>query len=401
MNLRDLPPRLGRLWRMLDRALYMKLWFPHVPLFIAVAVFGILQLSPVAGRLLGLDLGDPLAIVQGLLNAGIRYTPKAAAGLLLLIMSVGLLTRSRLAWAISLLLTIASLALFFLNAAQPAYWALVVYNFVLLVALLLGYRYFQRSSFAAASLFAVTSILSVLAYAVLGAYALGAEFSPPISDMITALYFSIVTMSTVGYGDIRPETHTAMLFVVSIIVLGITVFATSLSTLLMPLINRRMETLLRLGKEKKMERANHYIIVGRTPLAMNSYKELSSRNCKVTFVLDKPADDDMGGADTVTGDPCSIEVLEKAGLSRAIAVLALAENDSDNAFVVLAVKDVAAHVKTVTAANDPGNLARLKRVHPDLIIAPQILGGELLAMALTGEQMNSEELLKGLLMINS
>lgn len=401
MTWHELMPRLRRLWQTLDRTLYLKIWFPHVPLFAAVALFGILQVSPIAGRLLGMDLGDPLAIVQGILGAGIRYTPKAVAGLLLLIMSVGLLTRSRLAWAISLLLTIASLALYFLNAAQPAYWALAVYNIVLLAALLLGYRHFQRSSIAAASLFAFTSILSVLAYAVLGSYALGTEFTPPIRDMITALYFSIVTMSTVGYGDIHPETPAAMLFVVSIIVLGITVFATSLSTLLMPLINRRMETLLRMGKERKMERANHYIIVGRTPLALNCRKALAGRGQKITFVLDRPGTDDMDGADIVTGDPCNIEVLEKAGLSRAIAVLALAENDSDNAFVVLAVKDVAAHVKTVTAANDPGNLARLKRVHPDLVIAPQILGGELLAMALTGEQINSEDLLKGLLMINS
>lgn len=66
----------------------------------------------------------------------------------------------------------------------------------------------------------------------------------------------------------------------------------------------------------------------------------------------------------------------------------------------MAVKDLAAHVKTVTMANDAGNLARLKRVHPNLIIAPQILGGELLAMALTGEKMDSENLMKALLVFN-
>jgi voltage-gated potassium channel len=58
---------------------------------------------------------------------------------------------------------------------------------------------------------------------------------------------------------------------------------------------------------------------------------------------------------------------------------------------------MASDVKTVTVANGAGNLARMKRVHPDLIIAPQILGGELLAMALTGEQVDSDRLMKELL----
>jgi voltage-gated potassium channel len=387
-------PRLRRIWKALDRMLFLRFWFPHVPLFLAVAIFGILELSPVAGRFIGLSPTDLLTALQHLLHAGIRYTPQAAAGLLLVIMSVGLLMRSRLAWTISLLLASVSLLLFLIGKGEPAYWVLVTYNIILLAALLLGYRYFRRSSLAAASLFAFISVASVLVYAVLGTYVMGAQFSPKITDIVTALYFSMVTMSTVGYGDIHPETPAAMLFVVSIIVLGITVFATSLSTLLMPLINRRMETLLRIREGKRMERANHYIIIGRTALAQNAYRELKGRNQKVTFVFKKLPEDGIGDLDIVVGDPCAVETLEKAGVARAAAVLALSDEDSDNAFVVLAVKDMASNVKTVTVANDAGNLARMKRVRPDLIIAPQILGGELLAMALTGERVDSDRLMK-------
>jgi voltage-gated potassium channel len=390
-------PRLRRIWKTLDRMLFLRFWFPHVPLFLAAAIFGILEFSPVAVRLLGLNPEDLRAALQDILDAGVRHTPQAAAGVLLLVMSIGLLMRSRLAWSISLLLTSVSLVLFLLGRDEPAYWMLVVYNVVLLAALLLGYRYFRRSSLAAASLFAFISVASVLGYAVFGTYMMGAQFSPKITDIVTALYFSMVTMSTVGYGDFHPETPAAMLFVVSIIVLGITVFATSLSTLLMPLINRRMETLLRIREGNRMERANHYIIIGRTALAQNSYRELTSRNQKVTFIFDKPPEEKLDGMDIVIGDPSAVETLEKAGVTRANAVLALGDDDSGNAFVVLAVKDMASDVKTVTVANDAGNLARMKRVHPNLIIAPQILGGELLAMALTGEQVDSDKLMKELL----
>lgn len=396
-----LRPRLRRVWRDLDRSLRLRLWFPHIPLFLAAAIFGVLELSPVAKKLFDFRLNDALAVFHEMMHAGILRTPQAAAGLLLLVMSVGLLLKSRLAWVISLLLTSTSLVLFFLSSAPGRVWALGAYNIVLLFALVVGYKFFRRSSFAAASLFAFVSVLSVVTYAVFGAYALGEQFSPKINDLVTALYFSMVTMSTVGYGDIHPETPAAMLFVVSIIVLGITVFATSLSTLLMPVINRRMETLMRIGegKGKKMERVNHYIIVGRTPLAQNTFRELSSRNQKVTFLVSKPIEGAPKNFDIVVGDPCSVEALEKAGVRSANAVLALSDDVSENAFVILAVKELAGKVKTVTVANGSDNLARLKWVQPDLIIAPQILGGELLAMALTGEKVDSEKLLKELLYV--
>jgi voltage-gated potassium channel len=47
---------------------------------------------------------------------------------------------------------------------------------------------------------------------------LGDEFTPPVHDLATAVYFSIVSMSTVGYGDIVPHAPTARLFTASVIV---------------------------------------------------------------------------------------------------------------------------------------------------------------------------------------
>jgi hypothetical protein len=72
-------------------------------------------------------------------------------------------------------------------------------------------------------------------------------------------------------------------------------------------------------------------------------------------------------------------------------------NDADNAFVVLAVKELGSPAKTVAAVNDSNNLGRVQRVQPDLIIAPQVLGGELLAMVLSGENPDSRTLIARLL----
>jgi voltage-gated potassium channel len=246
----------------------------------------------------------------------------------------------------------------------------------------------------------MTSVLSLLAYAVVGAYVLGPQFSPPIEDFVTALYFAVVSMSTVGYGDIAPKTPEARLFVVSIIILGITVFATSLSALLVPLINRRVQLLLR-SRGGTMGRADHYVIVSESALARNSYKELKARDQKVTFILDRAPEHDDEHLDVVVGDASDLDVLRRADGQNAKAILALSDDDSENAFVVLAAKELAGSVKTVAVVNDARNLARIKRVHPDLIIAPHILGGELLAMALSGEDVQGEHLMRQLLQFGS
>ena len=80
----------------------------------------------------------------------------------------------------------------------------------------------------------------LLIYATFGTFYLGSEFHPRVTDLVTALYYAMVTMSTVGYGDITPQTTEAKLFAVSIIVLGVAVFATSLTAVIAPLVTRSL-----------------------------------------------------------------------------------------------------------------------------------------------------------------
>ncbi|MGH7102150.1 MAG: ion channel, partial [Acetobacteraceae bacterium] len=234
------------------------------------------------------------------------------------------------------------------------------------------------------------------AYAVLGTFLLGASFAPPIKDLVTALYFAIVTMGTVGYGDIVPKTDEARMFTISVIVLGITVFATSLSALLLPLVNRRAEELFQ-GKEKRRVRSNHYIVVSDSALARNTRRELKSRNLPFTALLEQAPDGATPPHDMLLGDPTDLDVLREAGASQAKAVLALGMDDSENAFIVMAARELSESVQTVAAVNDARNMERIKLVRPNLIVAPQVLGGMLLAMALSGEKIEDTQLVEQLL----
>lgn len=383
------------------RLLHTRVWFPHVPLALLVGLTGLAQLLLTSGslrHLLAVGGGNStlFSVAGRLATPAIRGVPQEGIGVLLFLVGVGLLWRSRLAWVLAFLLNLATLSLE-LSPLSTASRSLVVFNVALLALLLLSRRYFTRASLATSTLFALTGVLVALGYGVLGSYVLGAGFTPPISNATNAIYFAVVTMSTVGYGDITPRSPDARLFTVSLIVLGLVVFATSLTAIVGPLIDSRMKRLLQ-PKRKKMKRTAHIIVTGQGPLARNAVKALSGRGLQTTAIWRAPPGQELQAPeDLVIGDPSDTSVLQSAGIEQARAVLALSDNDADNAFVVLAARELNPQVRTVVAVGDAANAARVMRVHPDVVLALPEIGSELLAMALSGEEIKADALIGQLL----
>ena len=227
------PLTAGRTWHRLSRQINR--YVPTV-LAIMVAVSGITLIYPFLHRLwLGehLQWFDQVSWRDVLDTIGLIELPRVFMGFCLLLMSIGLAMRARLAWTFSLMVFALALA-----TAVYADWGVatskIVYDLVVVLLLVRYWSAFNRSSLAAGSLFAVASVVSLIFYAMLGTVYLGEQFAPKVHDLADAAYFSVVAMSTVGFGDIVPQTHTAKMFVISVIVLGITVFATSLGAIVGP-----------------------------------------------------------------------------------------------------------------------------------------------------------------------
>ncbi len=365
-------------------------WFPHVPLAILLGLGGFWLLRNDLGQQWQATLSH---LVSG--GAGLRpgILPPILIGTGMLIMAVGLLFRSRLAWLMALLLAAtAAVSMYF---GHQVHAHLLLGYFILMLALLaFAWRQFDRTSVTASTLFALTSVIMLLVYATFGTFYLGADFKPRVTDLVSALYYAMVTMSTVGYGDITPQTTEAKLFAVSIIVLGVAVFATSLTAVIAPLVTRSLQRIVN-RKDKRMQRENHFVVIGKTPLAVNTWRELARRGHPVTRLLrQEPETGIPDDVDMVIGEPSDADVLRKAGADKAQAVLAMLDDDSENAFVVLAVRELSGKARTVAAVNDANHLARVQLVQPDVVIAPQILGGELAAMLLTGEQISADFVMK-------
>ena len=302
---------------------------------------------------LALDNWQEIMQVVGLLEI-----PRLVLGVGLQVIALGLILKARIAWAFSLVLLIGVGTFAILGDSGHA--GLGIYTLVLILALMAYWRRFDRASVTAGSLFALVSVLSLLIYAVFGTLYLGDEFNPPVHDAGTALYFSIVSMSTVGYGDITPHSGAARLFTASIIILGITVFATSVSAIAGPVIGGNLKRLVK-GRFSTAMRKNHIIIAGATPLALSVYDGLRRRGDEVTVIVPAGVPQEYPAtADLIEGDPSSVEVLRAAGVTRARYVLALRDDDAENAFIVLATQEATAGqgAKTVALVNTSKHLEK-------------------------------------------
>jgi voltage-gated potassium channel len=382
------------------RLLRASSWFPHVPLAMLVGATGLLQILLTSGslkRLLAARGHSVVSLAGGLGVPVIRGAPQEAIGGLLILVGVGLLWRSRLAWVIAFLLSFATVSLEF-SPLSTASRPLEVFSVLLLLLLLASRRCFTRVSLTTATLFALVGVLVTLGYGVIGSYVLGSGFNPKITNFIDAVYFTIITMATVGYGDITPHTAEARLFTISLVVLGIAVFATSLPAIVAPFVDKRMMNLLQPRRRKKMKRASHVIVVGDGPLAQDAARALTARGLQTTSVLaDKPDPAADPPEDFIVGDGSDTETLRRVHAAEARAVLALSEDDSYNAFVVLAVKELNPNVRTVAAVSNTRNTGRVARTRPDVLLTLPQLGSELLAMALSGEEIKADALISQLL----
>lgn len=381
-----------RPWRrVLEQRLDLDRWYPHVLIAVAMAPLGLILVAAAVETELGVGLTS-LDIADIEHRAGdLQHRPivELALGFSLIAMSIGIVLRSRLAWLWSVAVMAGGLSLRL--PPERVDVPLVLYFSGVLALLLVHRRSFASRSVVSSAVFSLVVLATFFTWATLGTLRLGEQFEPPVRDLVTALYFSVVTVASVGFGDIVAGGQEAKLFVVAMIGLGILVGATALSAVLLPLIGGRLREIM--GGRVQVDRSSHYVIVGTSPLARNAATELEKRGQRVTFVLSgAPEDEFYHQRDLVVGDPTDLSVLRTAGTEHAKGVLALSIDDATNGFVVLGVNELDATIPTVAALNDSANRFRLKRAQPSMLLSLQSLGGELLAMALTGERVDVDML---------
>ena len=384
---------LHRFWHVVEN-----FWREYRHLAAAVAVFlnGLLIFRNIEGFNIQLPPQIEINTLLALDWSNVASGPWFLLGVFLMLNAMGMLFRARIAWAVGIVLLAIALAYTINYHPEPHIRA--IFCAATLVGVMLLGGDFDRSSATADTIFAVISFSILLLYGTYGTLYFGNEFSPKIDNLTTAFYFAVVTMTTVGYGDIVPVAESARLFTLSMIIGGITVFATSLTTFGGSMIRRGIG---RLTKEKRhtMIRKGHFIVCGTSVMAMGTISQLLQKNLGVTVVTSRSKEEfdqfeqKMGWeVDCVFGDATDNAVLKSAGVMDCQALLALSSDDATNAFIVLTARDMNADIKTVLVVNDAKNMNKIRQVKANVVLSPQLLGSEILASVLSGETLDQQKL---------
>lgn len=367
------------------------LW-PRVPLAAVLALIGLLNVFD--GLSLPMTAFQRVGPLGGLAESlsALGGSAQIILGLMLGLAGIGLLWRLVSAWTLSVLLLVVTVVV---NVVQHNWGLSLALQVILLSVIFWTKRYFTRRTILASILFSVSGILAVLAYGVIGTFLLRTGFKPPIQDWSNAFYFTIVTLSTVGYGDIVPVTPEARWFVISLLVIGLGVFASAIASALGPKISGELNRLFK-PKEKNMELKNHIILVGQGIIARNTAEELKQRG--VPFVQIVSSKEGTVSPDSLLeGDAMDDAVLVNAGIQHARMVIAAREDDGENAFIALGAKDLNSEVKVLAVASSALSMRRLKLARADLVFSPAAVGSRLLADLVEGGQISPQfqDLLEG------
>ncbi|EMA32091.1 TrkA-N domain-containing protein [Halobiforma lacisalsi AJ5] len=314
----------------------------------------------------------------------------ALTGFLMVGSALALRRGLRAGWWATLLLLPLTAAQGLLQAS-PYSLPLVVLSLVSIPVLLVTRSRFTASlSLSTTQIAAGAALVGVQFYGTIGGYALRDHFDA-IDTVLDAFYFTLITSSTVGYGDVTPNpgSTAAMLFTMSVLVLGVASFGIAIGALVGPAIQARITKTLGKMTDSELELLeDHLLVLGYSKLTEPIVDELAeSGRGFVVVTNDQDAADELGdrNVSVVTGDPSDEGPLERAKIARASGIVVATEEDARDALAILTARQLAPNARIVAAATDRENTKKLEHAGADTVISPSVLGGHLLIRSALGD----------------
>jgi len=191
---------------------------------------------------------------------------------------------------------------------------------------------------------------------------------------------TIITVSTVGFGEVIPLSDAGKIFTSLLILSSLGIIAFFISVFSQQLIDMQMHFILPGYKQKlkfkKME--NHVIVVGYGRNGQQVVQQLKDYN-ETFVVIDQShkvvADQPNNKLNFIEGDATTDEVLEKAGIHKAKALITSLPIDADNLFVALTARSLNPGLKIISRAASESSEKKMKIAGVNSVIMPEKVGG--------------------------
>lgn len=208
---------------------------------------------------------------------------------------------------------------------------------------------------------------------------------------LDGLYMTVITVSTVGFREVHDLDASGKVFVVVLIVAGLTVMTYTLGSIGRVIVEGTLQRYVgrqRMAREIENIR-DHYIICGHGRMGRILCEELQAEDVPFVVVDGDPEKAEhlrALGYKVVEGDVTEDEVLQRAGVERARGLVAVVSRDVDNLYITLSARQMCRErnpgLYILSRATDQGAGEKIRRAGADRVISPYVIGGMRLVQAL-------------------
>jgi voltage-gated potassium channel len=234
-------------------------------------------------------------------------------------------------------------------------------------------RIFRTKIYTAVFLLVLILLVGVFGYMMISDY-----------TAIDALYMTVITVTTVGFGEVVPLDNNSKIFTIFLILTSIVIVGYALSTITEYILSKdHIEELKQKKMQKKIDTfANHVIICGYGRNGKQAAVKLAAHNRSYVIVeknkemIEKL---ELDGAPYVIGNANEDETLVQAGVDRASCFISALPSDADNLFVVLSARQINPKINIISRASQESSYSKLKFAGANNVILPDKIGGDHMA----------------------
>jgi voltage-gated potassium channel len=203
---------------------------------------------------------------------------------------------------------------------------------------------------------------------------------------LDALYMTVITLATVGFGETHPLGERGRMFTIALILMGLVTIGYIVNTFTEALLGGYFVE----GRKRRLQRSlveslnNHYLICGFGRIGQQIAEEFSVE--KAPFIIvDSSADQVLAaqeaGYTAIQADATLDETLIKMGIAKAACLVAALPSDAENLYIILSAKTLNPGLRAIARASNEEAVLKLQRAGASMVISPYITGARRMAAA--------------------
>ena len=332
------------------------------------------------------SVGGPLAsFIPPAIQRTAGFTG-ALTGFLMIGSAYGMRRRLRAAWYSTLVLLPVT-ALQGVLQSSPLSVPLIALSALAMPNVVYNRTQFDRAiGLTTSQLAAGAAIVGAQIYGTVGTYALRDDFTN-VATLVDAFYYTLVTASTVGYGDAAPTSQVARLFGMSVVIIGTASFAIALGTLLGPVIQARFAKALGRMSEDTLDLLDdHLLVLGYSDVVRALLDDVDDRTGLLIVSPDRETVQELTdrGIDALAAEPDDEDSLWSAGIDRARAVIVATNDDAADALTILTARQLNPDITILAVATNRENVKKLESAGADTVFSPAVIAAQQLIRSATG-----------------